>query len=117
MYVDNYITCKGPYMDYETPKRSGVGLFLSNFFGLRKPSPLCYAVWCVEFYRPHPEDPFRVQESLAAGDNESENLETEERLNKRFRIARYGYHLRHDPDQDFLFALILWYVAKTIFRS
>ena len=50
-------------------------------------------VWCVECYLPHPEDTFQVHTSLADGDNKSEDLETEERINKHFRIAKYRYHL------------------------
>ena len=97
MDVGNFITWKVPCMEFNTPKRSGVGLFCSNFLRLRKPFPLCYAVWCVECYGPHPEDSFRVQTSLAAGDDESEDLETEECLNKSFRIARDKYHLMGIP--------------------
>ena len=85
----NFITWKCPCMECETSMSSGVGLFCSYFVRLRKPFPPCYAVWCGEFYRPHPEDPFRVNTSLAARDNKSKDLETEERLNKRLRIAKY----------------------------
>ena len=93
MDVGNFITWKVLYMECKTPKMSGVRLFCSNFISLRKPFPPCYSVWCGEFYRPHPEDPFRVQTSLAARDDKSEDLETEGRLNKSFRIARYGDRL------------------------
>ena len=86
--VGNFMTWKFPCMEYETPKRRGVGLFCSNFLRLRKPFPLYYAVWCGECYGPHPEDPFRVQTILAAGDEEIEDLDTAERLSKRFQIAR-----------------------------
>ena len=93
MDAENFMTWKGPCMDCETPNSSGVGLFYSNLLRLRKRLPPCHAVWCGECYRPHPEYPFQSQTSLAAGDNEIEDLETEELLNKRFRIARDGDHL------------------------
>ena len=95
--VGDFITWKGPCMECKTPKRSGLGIFCSSLLRLRKPFPPCYVVWCRECYRPHLEDPFRLQTSLAAGDDESKDLETEERLNERFRIARDGYHLMGIP--------------------
>ena len=54
-------------------------------------------VWCGECYHLHPEDPFRVQTSFSAGDDESENLETDKRLDKCFRISRNGDHLMGIP--------------------
>ena len=69
MDVINFMTWKGPCMDCETPNRSGVGLFYSNSLRLRKCLPPCHAVWWREFYRPHPEDPFWLQTSLADRDN------------------------------------------------
>ena len=89
-------------MECKTPKRIGVGLFSSNLLGLRKPLPPCYAVWCRECYRPHLEDTFRVQTSLSARDDKSEDLETEGRLNKRFRISREGDHLMGIPFECYL---------------
>ena len=40
-------------------------------------------------------------------------------LNINRRESRYKIHdrIRRVPDQDVLFSLILWYVAKNIFRS
>ena len=80
-------------MECDTPKRSEVGIFCSNLLGLTKHLPLCYAVLCREYYRPNPEDPVQVPTSLADEDDKSEDLEIQERLNKRFRIARDGDHL------------------------
>ena len=84
-------------MECDNTKRSGVGLFYSNFLRLRKPFPLCYAVWCGERYRPNLEDTFQVQTSISAGDNKSEDLETEKRLNKRFQISRNRDYLMGIP--------------------
>ena len=72
---------------------SGVGIFCSNLLRLRKPFPpvSCHLVQIM--LPPSPEDPFQVQTMFATGDDESEDLETEERLNKRLQIERYGNHL------------------------
>ena len=84
-------------MECETPKRSGVGIFCSILLSIIKYFPPCHAFWCGGCYLPHPEDPFQVQTSLAARYDKSEDLEMEERLNKRFQIARDGYHLMVIP--------------------
>ena len=85
---------EGPVHGVQDPKEEWSRALLLKFLESQKTfPPPCYAVWCREFYRPHPEDPFKVQTSLAAGDDKSEDLETEERLNKRFWIARDGDHL------------------------
>ena len=54
MDVVKIMTWKDPCMEFETPKRSGVGLICSNLLRIRKPFPPCYAVWCRECYLPHP---------------------------------------------------------------
>ena len=97
MNVGNFMTWKGLCMECKTRKSSGVGLLCSNFLWLRKYFPPCYAVWRGECYRPHPEDPFRVQTSLAIINDKSEHLETDKRLNKFFQIARDGDHLMGIP--------------------
>ena len=97
MDVGNFMTWKGQCMECKTPKWSGVVIFYSNLLRLRKTFPPCHTVWYGEYYLPHLEDPFRVQTSISAGDDEIEDLETEERLNKRFRIARDGDHLKGIP--------------------
>ena len=106
MDVENFMTWKGPCMECETPKRSGVRLFCLNLGrSSDPPSTPCYAVWCGECYHPHPEDPFRVQTRLANKYEKSEDLGMEERLKKRFQIARYGDHLMGTPFECDLFQL------------
>ena len=95
MDVRNFMTWKGPCLECKTFKRNGVGLFCSNFLRQRDPFPRCLAVWCGECYTAHPNDPFRVQTAL--DDEESEDLVTEEKLAKRFKVARDGDHLMGVP--------------------
>ena len=57
----------------------------------------CYLEALVEVYLHRPDNPFQVQTSLSRGDNKSEDLATEERLNKRLWIARDGDQLMGIP--------------------
>ena len=102
MDVETFMTWKDTCMECGTPKRSGVGMFCSNFLSLIKPLPRCYAVWCRECYHTHPKDTFWVHARLAKGYEKSEDPEKEEHLNKRFRIARDGYHLMVIPFECYL---------------
>ena len=72
-----------------------MGLFCSNFLRNRGPFPPCLSVWCGKCYQAHPEDPFPVQVRL--DDEEKEDLETEERLDQRYRTGRDGDHLMGIP--------------------
>ena len=95
--VVNFMTWKCPCMDCETPNRSGVGIFCSNFLRIEKYFPPWYAVWCGECHLPHLEYHFQVQISLAVGYKKSRDLETEKLLNNRLRIARDGDNLMGIP--------------------
>ena len=75
---------EGPMHGVRDPKEEWSRDFLFKFLEAQKTFPPCHAVWCREYYRLHPEDPFGVQTSLSVGDDKREDLETEERLNKRF---------------------------------
>ena len=88
---------EGPVYGVRYPKEECIRALLFKFIEAQKPPTPCYAVWCGECYLPHQEDPFLVQTSLAAGDNKSEDLEIEELLKKRLRIARDGDHLMVIP--------------------
>ena len=92
-YVKFFMTWKSLFMDCETPKRVGVGMFCSYLLKIRKNLLPCYAVWCGECYHHQPEYQFLAQTSLSDEYNKSNYLETEERLNKRFHISRDRDHL------------------------
>ena len=64
-YLEGYV------YGVQDPKEEWSRALLFKFIEAQNPSPPGYKVCCREFYRPHPEDPFRVQTSLAVGDDES----------------------------------------------
>ena len=93
---------KGPVHGVQDPKEDWIQAVLLKFLEYWETFPLCCAVWCGGLYHHHPEDPFLVQTSLSKKYDKSEDLDTEERINKRFQISRDRYHLMVIPFECYL---------------
>ena len=94
MDVRNLMTWIAPCLVCGKILRNGAGLFCGNFLRSRPGFPQCLAAWCGTCYHAHPDDPFPVQKSL---EDEEEDLETEENLDTRYKVARNGDHLMGIP--------------------
>ena len=96
MGANNFMTWRGSCLVCGKVRRHGAGIFCGNFLRSRGPFPPCLAVWCGGCYQQHPQDPFPVQKA-GAGEDEEEDLVTEENLANRFRHGRNGDHLMGVP--------------------
>ena len=95
MDVEKIMTWRDPCHVCKILRRNGAEPFCSNFLKHIVCFSQCLVIWCRSCYQAHPDGPFSVQETL--GEEEREDLETDELLDRRLETGRDGDHLMGIP--------------------